>query len=118
RRQPVACPGEHVVQAAADAAGGIHRGGVDDRAVGVDDHVATVATAVRLRHVAHRIAVPAADPAACHPERIEYLASQQLRIGRTPGRGSDLADDYIQQVVVGVAGTEAVGRLDVFQAGD
>src|SRR5690606_24103076 len=34
------------------------------------------------------------------------------------GGGRDLAGDHVQQVVVGVAGTERIGRLDVPQAVD
>ena len=39
-------------------------------------------------------------------------------VGRAARGRSDFAGDDVQQVVVGVAGAEAVGRLDVAQPGD
>ena len=118
RRQPHAHPGQHVVEAATDPAGG-HRGDVGhDGLVLADDPVALRRAHVRLRHVAYLGAVPFTDLATRQAERLEQFTLDQLLVRHAARSGGHFAGDDVQQVVVGVGGTEAVRGLQVLQAGD
>ena len=113
RRQPRTHPGQHVVEAAADAAGGLHRGPAHLHAVGAHRHVAPVAPHVRLGDVTDLVAAPVADLAALHAQRLEDFAAHERFVGRTTRHGGDFARDDVEQVVVGVARAEAVGGFEV-----
>ena len=73
---------------------------------------------VRRRHVADLVAIPRADLAARHAERLEYFASEQRRIRRAAGRRGEFAGDDVQRVVVCITRAKTVGGFQILQTGD
>ncbi len=119
RAQPGAIhPGQHVIQAAANAAGG-HRRQVGYRiAVFAYRHVLAVCPHMRLGDIADLALLPRADLAARHSQWGKEFLADQLVIRLAAGARGDFAGHHVQQVVVGVVRAKAVGRLEMGQAGD
>jgi len=100
RFEPLVRPGQHVIEVAADATGGIGGDGRYRRAVPAQNHVATVVLLMRLRHVADGIAIPFTDLAARQPQWREHLAMHQRFVRRAARSGGHLAGHHVKQVVV------------------
>ena len=117
-RQPVAHPRQHVVERAADATR--RRGGDLGDEVGIRAglHVAPVDPRMRLRHAAGIGQAEATDPASGQAQGREQFATDKLLVRRPARCGRHLPGNHVQQVVVGIAGAEPVGRRDVAQAAD
>ncbi len=73
---------------------------------------------MRLGDIARLRRRPFADLAAIHAQRPEDLLPHQCRVWLAGGCRGHLAGHHVEQVVVGVVGAEAAGRLEVRQPGD
>ena len=90
-------------------AAAIGNGGITVRRRLRTTHVAAIARLCGCATLPTSSRLPLADPAARHAQWLEHFAAHQFFVGRAARGRGDFAGDDVQQVVVGIAGAEAVG---------